>query len=249
MDLLTEKLIGFMLVLTRVGAFFAASPVFSWQSIPNRIKLTMAIFIAIFISSINPCPATSETSALELGLMMANEVVYGLALGLVAILLFSTVKLGARLIEREMGMAMASILDPLSGEQGQPLGMLIEMIFILLFLSANGHHILLMSISKSYEIFHIGTIPTIEKLLEGILSATSTMLLMGLKLSAPIMATFLLMMVVLGFLARIAPEVNILFLSMPLRVGLGLFMVGIFLPFIKNFIKEFARLMEEIMPL
>ena len=50
-------------------------------------------------------------------------------------LLFAVVKLATRIIERQMGLAMANILDPLSGENAQPLGMLMEMIFILLFLS------------------------------------------------------------------------------------------------------------------
>jgi flagellar biosynthetic protein FliR len=123
-----------------------------------------------------------------------------------------------------------------------------EMIFILLFLSANGHHLLLMTISRSYEAFPVGSIPGIERLTEGIITAGGTMLLLGLKMSAPILAAFLLMMVVLAILARIAPETNVLFLSLPIRVGLGLLMVGIFLPFINNFIKEFAQWMDRLIP-
>ncbi|MHC4639974.1 MAG: flagellar biosynthetic protein FliR [Planctomycetota bacterium] len=126
--------------------------------------------------------------------------------------------------------------------------MLMEMIFILLFLSANGHHIFLMTISRSYEAFPIGTIPSIDKLTEGVIVASSTMLLLGLKMSAPILAAFLLMMVILAVFARVAPETNILFLSLPIRVGLGLLMVGIFLPFVNNFIKEFAQWMDKLMP-
>jgi len=67
-------------------------------------------------------------------------------------------------------------------------------------------------------------------------------------MSAPILAAFLLLMVVLAILARIAPETNVLFLSLPIRVGLGLLMVGIFLPFVNNFIKEFAQWMDKLIP-
>jgi flagellar biosynthesis protein FliR len=56
------------------------------------------------------------------------------------------------------------------------------------------------------------------------------------------------MMVILAVFARVAPETNILFLSLPIRVGLGLLMVGIFLPFVNNFIKEFAQWMDKLMP-
>ncbi len=249
MELLAGKMLGFVLVLTRIGAFFASSPVFSWKAIPNKIKLALAILTAIFFSGLTSCPVTGEDiTGAAVGLMIANEAIYGLALGFVATLIFATVKLSARIIERQMGLSMAQILDPLSGESGQPIGMLMEMIFILLFLSANGHHILLMTISRSYEAFPIGTIPGIDKLTEGVIVASSTMLLLGLKMSAPILAAFLLMMVILAVFARVAPETNILFLSLPIRVGLGLLMVGIFLPFVNNFIKEFAQWMDKLMP-
>ncbi len=250
MELLAGKILGFMLVLTRVGAFLAISPVFSWETIPQKIKIAMAIFIAVFISSMTNCPYTSEnTSIMQMVLLMANEVIYGLALGYVAVMIFSAIKLGARIVERQMGLAMANILDPLSGEGGQPIGLLMEMIFILLFLSVNGHHLFLMTISDSYRNFPIGSIPAIGQLTESIIVASSTLFLLGLKISAPILASFLLMMVVLAVLARIAPETNILFLSLPLRVGLGLLMVGIFLPFINNFIKEFSQWMDKLLPL
>jgi flagellar biosynthetic protein FliR len=250
MEWMAGKILGFMLVLTRVGAFFAASPVFSWEAIPQRIKITVAIFTSVFISSLISCPYTSEnTSILEVVLLVGYEIIYGLALGYIAAIVFSAIKLGARIIERQMGLAMANILDPLSGESGQPIGMIMEIIFILLFLSVNGHHLFLMTISNSYQNFPIGTVPAIGQLTEGIIVAGSTMLLIGLKISAPILASFLLIMVVLAVLARIAPETNILFLSLPLKVGLGLLMVGLFLPFINNFTKEFAQWMDKLLPL
>jgi hypothetical protein len=123
MELLAGKMLGFVLVLTRIGAFFASSPVFSWEAIPNKIKLALAILSAIFFSSLTSCPVTGEDiTGAAVGLMIANEAIYGLALGFVATLIFATVKLSARIIERQMGLAMAQILDPLSGESGQPIG-------------------------------------------------------------------------------------------------------------------------------
>jgi flagellar biosynthetic protein FliR len=148
-----------------------------------------------------------------------------------------------------MGLAMAQILDPLTGEQGQPLGMLMEMIFIIAFLSANGHHMFLLTLSKSYEAFPAGSIPTLGIMIEGIAKSGSTLLIAGLRLAAPLLAAFLLLMVVLGVLARVAPETNILFISLPLRVGLGLMLAGVFIPFITGFVGEFADWMGKLLPL
>ena len=74
------------------------------------------------------------------------------------------------------------------------------------------------------------------------------MLMAGLKLAAPMLAAFLLLLVVLAILARMIPEMNILFISLPLRVGMGLLMVVVFLPFISTFVSEFAKLMEKLLP-
>jgi flagellar biosynthetic protein FliR len=250
MDMLAGKMLGFLLVMTRVGAFFSVSPVFSWQAIPLQMKTSIAIIVSIFFSCVNVCPVSSEdVEFIQVCLMIANEAIYGLALGLIASLLFAAVKIAGGIIERQMGLSMASVMDPLSGDNGQPLGLLMEMIFILLLLSANGHHMFLLTLSKSYDVFAIGTIPTIDVLLKGIMVASSTMLVLGLKLSAPILGAFLLMVVVLAIMARAAPEANILFLSLPLRVGLGLIMVSIFIPFVSGFIDELSKWMGKLLPL
>ena len=250
MELMIEKLLGFMMVLTRISAFFIVLPVFGWKSIPVRIKVAMTVLVTIFFSMITPSAIEPrEVSLLEAILLLANEATYGLALGLIVYLVFATVKFSGRIIERQMGLAMAQILDPLTGEQAQPLGMLLETIFILLFLSANGHHMFLLIISRSYEAFPAGNIPTIAVLASGIIKAGSTLLMAGLRLSAPILAAFLVLMVALAVLARIVPEMNILFISLPLRVGLGLLMAAIFVPFINGFVAEFADWMGKLLPL
>lgn len=250
MELMTEKLLGFVLVLTRISAFFLVLPVFGWKSIPIRIKVAMTVLMAIFFSMIAPLAIDPRrVSVLEAILLLANEAIYGLALGLVVTLVFSVVKFSGRIVERQMGLAMAQILDPLTGERSQPLASLLEMIFIILFLSANGHHLFLLIISRSYETFPAGSIPTIPVLVGGIVNASSILLMAGLRLAAPMLAAFLVLMVVLAVLARIVPEMNILFISLPLRVGLGLLMVGIFLPFIGGFVAEFADWMNKLLPL
>ena len=250
MALMIEKLLGFVMVLTRISAFFMVLPVFGWKSIPVRIKVALTVLVAVFFTVITPLAIEpTGVSVLEAILLIANEAVYGLALGLIVTFVFTAVKFSGRIVERQMGLAMAQILDPLTGERSQPLGSLLEMIFIILFLSANGHHFFLLIISRSYETFPAGSMPTMPVLAGGIVKAGSTMLLLGLRLAAPMLAAFLVLMVVLAVLARMVPEMNILFISLPLRVGLGLLMAAIFLPLINSFVGEFADWMGKLLPL
>lgn len=250
MELMITKLLGFVLVLTRMSTFFLVVPVFSWKTVPVRFKVAIVLLISVFFSTVIPAFTSSkQVSSLEAILLISSEAIYGFALGLTVVLIFSAVKLSGQIIERQMGLAMAQTLDPLSGERGQPLSVLLEMIFILLFLSANGHHLFLLIISRSFEIFPSGSIPTIPLLTGGIVKAGSVMLVACLRLAAPMLAAFLLLLVVLAVFARVMPDMNILFISMPLRVGLGLLMAGMFLPFIHEFVAEFADWMGKLVPI
>jgi len=250
MELMIEKLLGFVLVLTRISAFFAVIPVFSWQSIPVRIKAAMILLVSIFFSMITPLHInTKDISTLEASLLIANEVIYGFALGLIITLVFTAVKVSGLIIEREMGLAMAEILDPLTEESAQAMSIIMEMTFILLFLSVNGHHLFLLTIQKSYETFPAGSTPTIPALVRGVIEAGSTLLTESLKLAAPIFGALFVLIITLAVLARVTPEMNIFFISFPITISVGLLMVIAFLPFIFGFVSEFADYMRKLLPL
>ena len=245
-----ERLLGFALVLTRISAFFLVVPVFGWKAIPIRIKIAATILLSVFFGVVTPLAVDpAGVSTLKAILLLASEATYGLALGLIVVLLFSVVKSAGRIIERQMGLAMAQIVDPFTGERAQPLGSLLEMIFVILFLNANGHHLLLLIIARSYDAFPPGTIPTVGVLTGGVIGAGSAMFIAGLRLAAPMLAAFMVLMVALALLARLVPEMNILFVSMPLRVGLGLLMAATFLPFVNSFVSEMADWMAKLLPL
>jgi flagellar biosynthetic protein FliR len=247
MDFMIERLLGFGLVLTRLSAFFLVVPVFGSTTFPVRIRVAAVVLLSVFFSmSASPGFEASGVSGLEAGIYLCNEATYGFCLGLIASLLFTAVKVSGRIAERQMGLAMAETFDPLSEERGQPLGTLFETIFVLLFLSAGGLHLFLMVIGRSYEIFQAGSTPSIVSMAEGVVEAGSVMLMAGLRLAAPLLAAFLVLMVILAVLARVVPEMNILFVSLPLRVGLGLLMAAIFLPFIQGFVSEFSVWMEKL---
>jgi len=245
-----EKLLGFTLVLTRISAFFLILPVFGWQAIPMQTKVALTVLLSLFFATIAPIGIDlTGVSNLSAVLLLASEAMYGLALGLIIVLLFSVIKLSAHFVERQMGLTMAHIIDPLTNEEGKPLSNLLEMIFVLLFFGVNGHHLFLLIISKSYEAFPVGTVPTIGVLTGGVVSASSAMFVASLRLAAPVLAAFLVLMVALALLARLVPEMNILFISMPMRMAMGLIMTSMFLPFVNGYISEMADWMAKFLPL
>ena len=245
---LSENLVGFGLILTRLSAFLLVLPIFGWRVLPVRIKMALVLLLTLFFGRLLPFSMDLHAlSTVRLILLMINEATYGLALGVIIAILFSIVKTTGRIIEREMGLAMAEVIDPLSGDRTQPLGGLLEMIFILFFLSANAHHALIQVIYESYQSFPVGTTPTIDVLTRGVVEAGSALLTASLRLAAPILAAFIILLTVLAIMARVLPEMNILFLSMPVRVGLGLAMTMMILPYLQGLVEEFGDLMNRLL--
>ena len=173
---------GFALVLTRISSFLLVLPVFGSKGIPTVLKVAVAVFLSIFFCTTAPLgidPAGIGT--LGAILLLAGEAVYGLALGLSIALLFSVVQFSGHVVEQQMGLTMAEIVNPLTEEEAGPLANLLEMIFLLLFLSANGHHLFLLVLAKSYSAFPAGTIPTLGALVSGVVETGSVMFLAGLR--------------------------------------------------------------------
>jgi len=243
-------LLGLMLILTRISSFFLVIPVFGWQAIPLHIKATIAVILSLFFCVCKPLAVNpAEVSSSMAMILLAGEAIYGLALGLIVALLFSVVQLSARIAEQQMGLTMSEIVDPLNGEETGALSSLMEMVFILLFLSANGHHMFLRIISRSYDAFPPGTIPTLNALIEGVIHTSSAMFIASLRLAAPLLSAFLVLMVTLALLSRLVPEMDIFMVSIPARVALGLFLVAIFMPFVGGYITEMADWMAKLLPL
>lgn len=249
MDVALARLACFTLILTRIAAFFVVAPVFSWQVVPFRVKTPMAVSLAVFFAMVTPVNlAVPDPGPLQVVLWLVNEALYGTLLGLIMMLLFSAVRISGRIVERQMGLAMAQVLDPFTKEQAQPLGLFLEILFITLFLSVNAHHLFLKALAGSYQSFAPGTTPSAAVMATGVVQAGSVMLLSALRLAAPILAVFILFMVVLAIFARIVPEMNILFVSFPIRVGLGLVMLALFLPLINSYLSEFTQWMTKLLP-
>lgn len=242
MDPWTSLFLPFFLLLARIGAFFAVLPMFSWRSLPMRVRASMAIVVTVFFAAVRaPVVNTAGLELVDAVVLMVQETVYGLALGLAVAFVFGSIQQGGRIIGMQMGLGDAGILDPVNNEPAQPIGTFFEITFVMFFLAVGGHHLFLRLIDKSYQVFPVSGAFDREmtaRLAEALVQAGSTMLLMALRLAAPVLAVFLALTMVLGVLARVLPEMNILLTSLPLRVGVGFFMAAMVLPTIDQFAGE-----------
>jgi flagellar biosynthetic protein FliR len=240
-DIFTVRMAAFVLLLARIAAFVMVLPILGSTTVPVRVRVGTALVLTLaFAAAMPPTVPAAGGQWLGMSLAMVRETLTGVALGLAVGIVFVAAGQAGRIMRRQMGLAIAEVYDPLTGEQGAPLGALLQMAFVLLFLAAGGHLLLLGLIDRSFAAFPVGTGPTAEAMMRGVLEAGSLMLEFALTLAAPILAAFLLLAIVLGIFARVVPEMNILFMSLPLRVGLGLLMTAAVLPSFRTFNGQLA---------
>lgn len=243
-------LLPIALILARVSGFFVIAPIFGQTMIPARIRVALVLLVTIFLAMTLPVTiAPQGVHWVRAAVLIVGEIVIGAAIALAARLVCMAVQQGAQIIGRQMGMMMANVVDPTTGQRQQPIAILFDMSFMTLFVIAGGHRLLLAMLARSYDAFPAGGGVDIAALTNGVIEAGSEMLLLSLKLAAPALAAFLVLGVLLGVMARVLPEMNILMASFPLRIALGVFLAVSIYPLLDGFVVEVTDWMDKFLTL
>lgn len=237
----------FTLVLGRLAGIFSALPLFGGQRVPMKIK-SVAVFAMTLVCFpvLNLAKAELPSDFISLCLLVIAETMIGLTLGIVAKAVFGAVEYCGQVIGMQMGFAMSSLFDPAMG-QVPLLAMFQSMVAMLLFLSLVAHHIFIRAMVDSYALIPIGGWHMSGNLMSFLVTTTSGIFVLGIKLAAPVMVALLATTVVLGVMARSFPQMNIFVVSMPLNVGIGFIALGLsLLVFMHTLELSFGAMAQQI---
>jgi flagellar biosynthesis protein FliR len=223
-----EKL---LLLIMRVGGILVAAPIFSHRSVPNLIKIGLIILLSlILLPTIRAMEIKLPPDLLGLSTVLVKEVAAGLAIGFTAQLLFIGVQFAGDLIGLQMGFGIVNVMDPNSEAQVPLIGQYQSILATLIFLSLNGHHLVLMAISNSLHAIPLGQVNFTGMSADIIIRGGVNTLAQGIKLGAPCIVTLFLLDVAMGVIARTVPQMNIFIVGFPLKIGGGLLMLAASLP-------------------
>lgn len=209
---------------------FVSVPLFSLQAVPARVRLILAVVITLVIMPLlPPLPAVEMFS--YAGFMMAiTQTMIGLTSGFIVQLVFAAVVFAGQAIALSMGLGFSMMVDPQSGQQVPVIAQVYTVIATLVFISLNGHLLLIQMVLDSFKTLPIG-IDGIDK--AGIWSMivwSGRLFAGGLLLAMPVMASLLLVNVIFGVAARSAPQLQIFSVGFPVTLMLGMLLVWKTLP-------------------
>jgi flagellar biosynthetic protein FliR len=233
-----ELFAAFLLALVRASTWILVAPPFATKSIPPQVKIGLAASLAVFAA---PQVAAHHPPVDTMPLVVAavGQAAAGLALGFVALLLFSAVQAAGSLIDVFGGFTVAPAYDPLSAAQTTVFGRLYHLLAITLLFAIDGHLLLVHGFLTSFDAMGPG-----GNIADVLLHDIGVFLLAAVEIAAPLLGALFLAEVALGLLSRAAPQMNVFVLGFPFKIVLTLLLVGLTLPLLPDAV---GNLLQQVM--
>ncbi len=239
MNITVESIESFLLILVRLSAFIFAAPIFSNSQIPRKVKACFSVFISMIIYNTVAVELPAYSDVISFAILVMQEAIVGLILGFIISACMYIVNCAGRLIDMEMGLSMANMMDPSTRIQASITGAFYTQMVLLLLLITNMHYYILRAIVDSFKHVPLGGVVFHAGLYEIMQSFLVDFFVIGFRIVLPVFAAMLIVNVVLGVLARIAPQMNMFVVGMQLKIFVGLVILYIIvstLPMVSDFI-------------
>jgi flagellar biosynthetic protein FliR len=218
-------LIAFFMALVRSSAFLAATPLFNGKWLPMRIRIGLAMAISLgLVSSFDG--TITYTGLPSLLLLLVQQALAGVALGLCVAIVFSGVQVAGELLDLQVGFSFGAQLDPLSGTMSSPIARFYQMVGMAVVFAAGGHVMVLRGFLRSVQAVPLGGLD-LARLGDHLLSLTSSVLVAAIEISLPLIAALFCAEVALGLLGKAAPQLNVLVLGFALKALIAFVLLAV----------------------
>jgi flagellar biosynthetic protein FliR len=241
---------AFLWPFTRLLALIGVAPVFGESTTPPLTKIGLAAVLAIAVApSLPAMPAVPPASYQGLWIL-AQQIFIGVAMGFCMRICFAAVQTAGDFVGLQMGLSLATIFDPTTQANTEVLARLFNILAMLVFLSVNGHLLMLAMLVKTFTILPIGT-PMLNP--EGwvmVAQLGSKIFSAGLLLALPLIAALLTIHLAMGILNRAAPQLSVFAVGFPITLISGVVLLAVVLPqstgFLASLFEETVNTMERV---
>lgn len=222
---------GFALILIRASAMLVSAPLFSNRAIPSWTKVGFCIFLALIVAPLasDSLPPAPPTAAGLVGPAL-REILFGLAMGLAMQLVFISLQMGSQILGLQIGYGLGAVFDPTTGSQFGPFDQFYSVLATLLFFVVNGHHLVITAFAETVQAVPPGSFDPFALTGDGIAALATGLLVTAVRIAMPVLVAIFLTDVGMGFVAKTAPQANLLVVGAPVKIGVGIIMVMASLP-------------------
>ena len=228
---LVASLQVFVLILFRTLAVFMIAPAISVRAIPTQAKIGLAFFVTLVLWPLQQASLAAPLSVVALAGAALRESLVGALVGFVARLATSAAEMAGGIMDLQTGFRAGATLNPLTSAPSSALDQLYFLAATLLFLVIDGHHVLLLALTRTYETIPLASGVSFTGLAsERLVSLVSVSITAGCSIALPVVAVTLILDVALAIVARAVPQVQVFFVGMPVKIGVALAFMAIVAP-------------------
>lgn len=214
-------IVAFFFPLARILALLAAAPPFNNPGLSMRVRLILGLAITVAVTPALPAmPHVEPASGIGL-LILAQQMLIGFAMGFALRLVFSAIDMAGTLISNQTGLGFATAYDPQNTSQTPVISELIGYLALLVFLSINGHLMVIATIVQSFTTIPVAVDAVKPASWQNIAAAGGVIFSSGVFLALPILVTLTIANVALGILGRVAPQLNLIAIGFPITIAIG----------------------------
>ncbi len=223
MSIPVDHIVLMLMIFARTTAVLALMPMVGHVSVPVQVKVGLGVFMgAVLFPGMASQSGALDLELIPLTLLALREVGVGLLLGFASSLLILGVQAAGEVAGFELGFSTASLFDPDQGQTQTVLAEAFGLTALVLFVLLNGHHFMLQAIVLSYEVIPLGWADPGELARTTVIGLTGQVVAIAVKLAAPVIVAGFLVDLAMAVLARVAPQMNVFFLSFPVKIAVGL---------------------------
>jgi flagellar biosynthetic protein FliR len=230
-----------LFVMVRIGAAFIAAPVFGAMSVPLAVRIVLSGGIGVLVVNNIHLAPPAQIFSVATFLAVAQEALVGLALGFIIQIAFAAPLIAGEAISGSMGLGFAAAVDPQNGQSTPAVGQFMMIVMTLLFLSLDGHLILVDLLVKSYGVLPPGAAWLGPQKIEAIAMFGGYAFAAGLLLALPVGFILLCLNIIVGMLSRSAPSLNLFAVGLPASLATGVVALAIAFPAMGDYMSVIVR--------
>lgn len=236
-----------VLVALRVGGLLLIAPMWSAKTVPMRLRTAVLVIFSVLLlptalasAPVGGAPIT-PTSFL-------SETLIGFAIGMAGALVVAGAEAAGDMMSISIGLSGASIFNPMNGGQTLVLGQFMQLLTLVLLITAGGHVMMMQALADTFRILPLGGAMNMAEGARALATTGATIFSAALRFSAPVLGAIMLTNVSLGVLSRAAPQLNIFGVAFPLQICIGLLTLALVLSVVGEAISrwpvEYAAALE-----
>ncbi len=241
-------LLNWLLVFLRATALLSIFPVFSATNIPVRSRVALGALLSFLVAPLIPVISLAHADFWTVTGLMVVETGFGLLLGFVSRMIFYGLEIAGGLIATEIGLMVPAGINPLSTSPTSEIGVILQYMAAMLFLTLNLHHDLLLAFQRSYIFLPVGGGHLHESLLLDVVGRTSHLFVFALQMAAPALAVAFIITLVFAVIGRAVPQMNVFTESFAVKLLGGMIAFGLTCQLMGQHIANFLhRLPEDVL--